>query len=99
MFINTYEIKGVPTVDGLDWKMKVFLTGNKIDSDIITEVQALDTYSQDICNNYVKVITNQKTRKFSFGFIWAVFIPMIWHKYSYKEYIVSKQDLKIKLIE
>lgn len=94
MFINTYVMKDVYNKG---WQRKVYLTGNKINSNIITEVQSLDknTVSQNICDNYVKVITNQKSRKKSIGFIGALFVLVIpmWHSYSYKEYIVSKADL------
>jgi hypothetical protein len=94
MFINTYEVKDV---FNKGWQKKVCLTGNKINSNIITEVQSLDknTFSQDICDNYVKVISNQKKRKNSIGFIGALFVLMfpMWHTYSYKEYIIAKQDL------
>ena len=94
MFINTYIVKDVYN-NG--WQKKVCLSSNKINSNIITEIQQLDKniYNQDICDNYVKVITNQKKRKSSIGFIGALFVLVfpIWHSYSYKEYIVSKQDL------
>ena len=96
MFINTYVEKDVYSA-GSGWERKVCLTGNKINSNIITEVQSLDKdkVNQYEYNNYVRVITNQKKGKSSFGFIGALFVlvfPM-WHSYSYKEYIVSKADL------
>lgn len=96
MFINTYEERDVYSA-GSGWERKVCLTGNKINSNTIVEVQSLDKdkVNQYEYNNYVKVITNQKSGKFSLGFIGALiilFIPM-WHSYSYKEYIVAKQDL------
>lgn len=96
MFIDTYEERDVYSA-GSGWQRKVGLTGNKINSDIIIEVQRLDKNKvpQTIYDNYVKVITNQKSGKFSLGFIGALFVlvfPM-WHSYSYKEYIVAKQDL------
>ena len=94
MFINTYVMKDVYNKG---WQKKACLTGNKINSNIITEIQSLDknTFPQDICDNYVKIITNQKSRKKSIGFIGALFVLVIpmWHSYSYKEYIVSKADL------
>ena len=94
MFIYTYIVKDVYNKG---WQKEVCLSSNKINSNIITEIQQLDksTYNQDICDNYVKVITNQKKCKSYIGFIGAVFVLVfpIWHSYSYKEYIVSKQDL------
>lgn len=95
MFIDTYEERDVYLYDNGNrgWRRKAYLTGNKINSNIITEIQPLDKdkTTEYIYANYVKVITNQKKKKFSIG-IFAFIIPM-WHSYSYKEYIVFKGDL------
>ena len=94
MFIDTYEVKDI---FNKGWERKMCLTGNKINTDIITEVKPLDKdkTTQYEYNNYVKVITNQKRGKSSIGFIGALLVLVIpmWHSYSYKEYIVSKYDL------
>lgn len=96
MFINTYVEKDVYSA-GSGWERKVCLTGNKINSNTIVEVQSLDKdkVNQYEYNNYVRVITNQKKGKSSIGFIGALLVLVIpmWHSYSYKEYIVSKADL------
>ena len=99
MFIDTYEERDVYLYDNGNkgWRRKAYLTGNMINTDTITEIQPLDKdkTTEYIYNSYVKVITNQKKKKFSIGFIGALFVlvfPM-WHSYSYKEYIVSKADL------
>ncbi len=97
MFINTCVVRVVYSKGSRYGQQKTCLTGNKINSNIITEIKQLDKkkYTQDICDNYAKVITNQKNKKFSVGFLGALLVLLLqtWHSYSYKEYIISKADL------